>query len=83
VRPVNFRESNVVLQPPMGSTDILPLPAHSDGEQCVSRWRCTWLERLQVLWHGHVWVHVLTGSTQPPISVQSYRSAFQIANRKK
>ena len=74
MKPVNFKHSNKTLQPSGATysenvTGVEPLHIFTDGEQCVSCWRMTWMERLSLLIFGRVWVAVLTGQTQPPIFV--------------
>lgn len=65
--PIHFPASNKILTAPAGAADVLPLPVHTDGRQCLSCWSLTWSERLQVLLHGRVWLCTLTGATQPPV----------------
>lgn len=60
------------LPPTMGWTPIVyakdqpqyqPLPCVRDSSvegRIITRWRLTWRERVQVLWRGDVWLHVLT-----------------------
>lgn len=76
--PVNFKLSNNTLQPSNKSYSddiegVDPLPIWSNGEQCVSKWKLSWLERFRVLIFGHVWVSVLSGWTQPPIIVDVHK----------
>jgi hypothetical protein len=83
MEPVKFKESNRQLDPP-GRTeysldigDIKPLHAWTDGSQCISCWRPTWRERLSILVFGRVWLGVLSGGTQPPVSLHGEREFFQ------
>ncbi len=46
---------------------VEPLHVFSDGEQCVSCWTPTPKEREAIAQGAHIWIHVLSGSTQPPI----------------
>jgi len=50
-------------------TGVDPLWIWTDGEQCLSCWQPTLWERIQLLFHGRIWVSVLSGQTQPPICV--------------
>lgn len=54
--------------------DIVPLPVWTNGEQCVSRWRMSWRERLSALFFGTAWVQVLSGANQPPIALYVSRN---------
>jgi hypothetical protein len=66
--PIKFPEANIVLKGPEGS-DIMDLPAATDGKQCVSCWQLSWRERLNIVVTGRLWVYVLSGQTQPPIGL--------------
>ena len=41
----------------------------NDGKQCVSCWKPTFKERMNILFGGKVWLGVLSGKTQPPVFV--------------
>lgn len=77
--PVEFKESTKVLTRPEGMTDqeCGPLHVWSDGSQTVSLWRPTWRERLSILLFGRVWLAVLFGETQPPVSIEGRRVYFK------
>lgn len=73
-KPVDFKFSNNYLGPPRradGSAvpDVIGMHTWTDGQQSVSRWQLTWRERVQAMWHGHVWLGVLSGESQPPVYV--------------
>ena len=69
--PANFEESNRTLTKPRDMTDeqCTSLPVWTDGEHCLSCWQGTWLERLQFLFTGKLWLWVHSGETQPPVAV--------------
>jgi hypothetical protein len=70
---IGFPQANVKLsapQPP-GPIPIEPLYAWTDGQRCVSCWRLSWRERLRVLCRGQMWLHVLSGSSQPPVAADT------------
>jgi hypothetical protein len=72
VRPVTFPSANRTLTAPRGMEQICgPLPVYTDGEFCISRWRPTWRERLAVLFGSSVWLWVVSGQTQPPVSLET------------
>jgi len=79
MEPVKFAEANKNLLKPSSMTDAecASLWVFSDGQQCVSRWRLTWRDRLRVLWYGHVWLSVYSGYTQPPVRLDSCETVFQ------
>lgn len=53
----------------MAESECQSLPVWSDGKQCVSCWKPTFKERLNILFTGKVWLGVLSGKTQPPVFV--------------
>lgn len=79
MNPVKFTEANKNLLKPSSMTDeeCASLWVFTDGGQCVSRWQLTWLDRLRILWYGHVWLSVHSGATQPPVRLDSERTVFQ------
>lgn len=81
MKPVDFEHSNKVLQPSGQKysdnvKDVSSLPVWTDGEQCVSCWQMSWRERLSALFFGTVWLAVLNGTSQPPVSVRASRGYF-------
>lgn len=71
MKPIQFKQSTKVLQKPsvMSDDECASLPVWSDGNQCVSCWKPTFKERLNILFGGKVWLGVLSGKTQPPVFV--------------
>lgn len=71
MEPIVFPEAVKVLQRPstMSTGECQSLPVWNDGKQCVSCWRATFKERLQILFIGKVWLGVLSGKSQPPVFV--------------
>jgi hypothetical protein len=71
MKPIDFPQSTKVLQKPSEMTDkeCSPLPVWSDGKQCVSCWKTSFIERLKILFTGKVWLGVMSGMTQPPVFV--------------
>lgn len=53
----------------MTDKECASLHVWSDGNQCVSCWKPTFKERLNILFGGKVWLGVLSGKTQPPVFV--------------
>lgn len=69
MKPINFKQSTKVLQKPgtLSDSECGTLPVWNDGKQCVSCWKLSFKERIKVLFHGKVWLGVLSGKTQPPV----------------
>jgi len=80
MNPIDFDESNMTLTKPESMTDeeCSSLKVWTDGEECVSCWRPSFLERLSILLFGRVWLSVLSGKTQPPVAVWGAKKAFEI-----
>lgn len=71
MKPIDFPQSTKVLQKPSTMTDEECSSLHiwNDGKQCVSCWKPTFKERLNILFGGNVWLGVYSGKTQPPVFV--------------
>lgn len=76
--PIDFPEKNGdLLKPPnMTDAECASLPCFRDGTEVISCWAMTWRERFSVLIHGRVWLRVLSGVTQPPVSLTAARTVF-------
>ncbi len=79
MKPVKFKESNKLLQKPANMTDeeCSPLPVYSDGQQCISCWKPSWMERFSILFFGKVWLSVFTSKTQPPVWIEGTKTIFE------
>lgn len=75
MKPIDFPQSTKVLQKPstMTNEECSPLHVWSDGTQCVSCWKPSFIERLKILFTGKVWLGVLSGETQPPVFLSGER----------
>lgn len=70
LKPINFKNANRKLYAPSGvegCNSKISLPVWTDGVQCVSCWKCSFLDRLRILFTGRVWASVKSGQTQPPM----------------
>lgn len=78
MKPISFENSTQVLIRPAGMSEQKcgPLPVYSDGQQCISCWRPSLRERVSMLLFGRVWLYVLSGKTQPPVSLKAKRNVF-------
>jgi len=74
--PIVFPQSNCTFTPPDGLQGIGPLPVWTDGRRCVSCWSLSWRERLRLLFHGRIWLSVLSGGSQPPVALTPEREFF-------
>lgn len=75
MKPIDFPQSTKVLQRPstMSERECQSLPVWCDGEQCVSCWKPSFKERVNILLGGKVWLGVMSGKTQPPVFVAGKR----------
>ena len=69
MKPVKFPESNRCLKAPSGMENCIDLHTFTDGEHSISKWRLDWRDRIAVLLGGHVWLWVVSGHTQPPVTI--------------
>ena len=71
MKPIDFPQSTKVLQKPstMSDNECSSLHVWNDGKQCVSCWKPTFKERMNILFGGKVWLGVPSGKTQPPVFV--------------
>lgn len=71
MKPIDFPQSTKVLQKPstMSDNECSSLHVWNDGKQCVSCWKPTFKERMNILFGGKVWLGVLSGKTQPSVFV--------------
>lgn len=71
MKPIDFPQSTKVLQKPstMSDNECSSLHVWNDGKQCVSCWKPTFKERMNILFGGKVWLGVLSRKTQPPVFV--------------
>jgi len=80
MKPQNFEESNKVLLKPRDMTDeqcgFLPIYIDDDKTYCLSCWKPTLKERLSILLFGRIWLWVMSGETQPPVSLEAVRNVF-------
>lgn len=58
LKPINFKNANRKLYATSGvegCNSKISLPVWTDGVQCVSCWKCSFLDRLRILFTGRVW----------------------------
>lgn len=73
MKPVPFREQNILFKPPEGMEDrVSDLPAFKGEGQVISCWALGLRERIRLLFTGRLWFSVM-GNDQPPIWLGVYR----------
>lgn len=77
--PKHFEEATIELKKPESMTDeecsSLHVFQHADGT-CISLWTVSFWQRLKFLFHGHIWLGVLSGTTQPPVWLDCTKTVF-------
>lgn len=78
MNPAPFKESNRTLRKPDSMTDeeCSSLDVFTDGKICISRWQLSIIDRIRLLIHGHIWLGVLSGQTQPPVWLDCRKTVF-------
>ena len=66
MKPINFPSANTHLA--TTNDNIEPMPVYHGQGMYISRWRCTWRERLSILLYGTIWV-AIASDNHPPISI--------------
>ena len=72
--PINFPGQTVVFaknQPP-----YLPLPAYTNDRETISCWKLTWMERIQVLLFGKLWLRQMNFGQDLQPQVLDVKSPF-------
>ena len=77
--PVKFPQANKNLLKPdeMDARDCDSIYVFTDGNQCVSCWHVPFLARLSILFHGNIWLFILSGSTEPPAYLCAEKTVFK------
>lgn len=85
MKPLKFKEATIELKKPASMTDeecgSLWIHRTEDG-QCISLWSVSFRKRLKFLFHGRVWLGILSGKTQPPVWLDMTKSIFINQNGK-
>lgn len=66
MKPIDFAEANRTLVSP-GIKNCEPLRVFTDGNECISKWKPTFKERIAILFGASVWMGMKSGGTQPPV----------------
>lgn len=85
MNPIKFKEANKNLLPPSkgmpNGAKCSEMWVYTDTVECLSCWKMTFKERLKALFFGKIWVFVMSGETQPPISVNCAKTMFEKVNK--
>jgi len=72
MKPVNFPQANRVLKAPRGmEKECGDLHTFSDGVNCISCWQPTEEEIAAIAAGQPIYLLVVSGHTQPPVSVMA------------
>lgn len=73
MKPVTFKHHSKILAKPVSMTEeqCESLPILQLGDTNISCWKAGWKDRLRILFTGKVWLGVLSGTSQPPVYVES------------
>lgn len=75
----NFPQSNVELTKPPSMTDeeCSSLHIFQDPKgQTISLWTAPFWQRVKFLFHGCIWLGVLSGKSQPPVWLDCTKTVF-------
>lgn len=79
MKPIQFKQSNVELSKPESMTDeqcsSLPI-CRTDEGTCISCWKASFWDRVKFLFHGKIWLGVVSGHTQPPVWLDCANTVF-------
>lgn len=79
MKPKQFKEATIELKKPPSMTDAEcgSLFIHqSERGECISLWTAPFLQRVKFLFHGKLWLGVLSGKTQPPVWLDMSNKVF-------
>ena len=79
MKTIKFKEATKELLKPESMTDeeCKSMWVFNDGKQCISCWKVPIWKRIKMLFHGKVWISVLSGQTQPPIWCDVEKTIFE------
>lgn len=78
MKPLYFKEATIELKKPQSMTDdeCGSLWVHKSQGQCISLWTVPFWQRVQFLFHGKLWLGVVSGNTQPPVWLDMTKTIF-------
>lgn len=85
MQSVYFKHANRRLQklPPPDAAPFFAEYTHNDGATTTACYALTWLERLQALLYGRLWLSVKIGAAAvPPVLLRTVRDPFKVSKVK-
>lgn len=78
MKPIKFKEATKNLGKPidMADKECGSLWVFNDGKQCISCWKVPIWKRIKMLFHGKIWLSIVSGKTQPPVWVDVKNTVF-------
>lgn len=79
MKPLKFKEATIELKKPSSMTadECSSLHIYQSGQgECISLWTTSFWNRLKFLFHGKLWLGVLSGKTQPPVWLDMNKTIF-------
>lgn len=79
MKPIKFKEATVELKKPESMTDEECGSLHicqTEEGTCISCWTVPFWQRVKFLFHGKIWLGVLSGKTQPPVWLDCTKTVF-------
>lgn len=79
MKPLKFKEAQIELKKPATMSDekCSSLWVHrTEDNQCISLWTVPFWQRVKFLFHGKLWLGVLSGKTQPPVWLDMTKTVF-------
>ena len=85
MKPKYFKEAEIELKKPASMTDeeCESLWVYRDLSTCISLWHLDLWERIKLLFHGNIWLGVMSGQTQPPVWFECKQNIFRKEREKK
>jgi hypothetical protein len=84
MKSIHFKESTIELKKPASMTDEECSSLHiyqTPEGSCISCWTASFWQRLMFLFHGKIWLGVLSGQTQPPVWIDCTKTVFKKEQR--
>lgn len=79
MKPLKFKQAHIELKKPTSMTEeeCGSLWVHrSESGECISCWTASFWDRLRFLFHGHIWLGIYSGKTQPPVWLDLNKTVF-------
>jgi hypothetical protein len=82
MKPLKFKEATIELKKPASMTDeecssLWIFQSKRNGyNECISLWSVSLWQRLKFLFHGKLWLGVVSGKSQPPVWLDMTKTVF-------